>query len=138
MLRQKKIVKKKESLKENLKDVLVFRDKIINTIKNKKIYGSKNGKENEYKKIFKDDINLNCTFKKGDAKKELEGLLTNIQDTEESINNYRGNTDISYLRNIPDSLIRFISKIFLGNVDSLEKAYNEYNVALNRSDVKNL
>ena len=42
------------------------------------------------------------------------------------------------LKNVPVALIRVINKIFLGNVDSLEKAYDEYNKLLNRYDVRNL
>ena len=42
------------------------------------------------------------------------------------------------LKNIPNALIKFIDKILFGNVDSLEKAQNEYDNLLNRHDEKKL
>ena len=42
------------------------------------------------------------------------------------------------LKNIPDSLIRFTSKITLGNIKNKDDAFNEFTKILERSDVKKL
>ena len=117
---QKKIIKKMESLKKNLEYVRKFRNKIIDTIRKEVGYSSKS-----YGQIFKDKINLDWVFKKI-SEKDLKSLLTNIQDAKESVK----------ILMIPDSLIRFISKILLGNIINKEDAYYEFVNVLNRTDVK--
>ena len=71
-------------------------------------------------------------FKKKDGEEKLKDLNLKIDNTKNKVKHEND------LKSIPDALMRFISQILLGNIDSLEKAENEYDKLLDKYDVKKL
>ena len=84
-----------ENLFKNAKDLYDFKNKIINTVK-KVIEGSTES----------DKIDLNWTFKKKESEEKLKVIM---KDAEKEKDRFK---------EIPDSLIRFITEVMFGNIKS--------------------
>ena len=65
-------------------------------------------------------------------KEDLQKNVLNINDAKESVKN------IDSLKEISDSLERFVSKMLLENIDNKEKAYSESKKIMDRKEAKKL
>ena len=105
----KKNIESMKKVVENARELYDTRNYIIEVF-----WNSEAKKLKQTKKIQGSDFNW--MFKEKGSKKQLEELSSDIENINKTVPN------VNDLKNIPDALIRFISKILVGNIDSLQRA----------------
>ena len=81
--------------------------------------------------MFKENQSIDWIFGDDKRTKKLDDFVENIEK-------FKKKSRDEFLENISDSLIRFVSRISLGNIKNDKEAYNIYDNTLNRENVKKL